>query len=149
MSNSDATMAAIAGRIRARRLEMGYSYQDLADRTGMNKSSLQRYESGGIANVPLHRLEVIAQALEVSPEWLMGWDEEKPRGLKLGSREKEFQSNKGTRLSCKIDSELYNWLAAAADANNRTIEDEIEERLYLTMEADIEDATFQESFKLK
>lgn len=74
MSN-DMTMEAIASRIQARRLELRLSYQDLADRTGMSKSSLQRYETGGIANVPLHRLEAIATALEVSPEWLMGWDD--------------------------------------------------------------------------
>lgn len=74
METTQASMAAIAQRIRNRRLELGYSYQDLADLTGMNKSSLQRYESGGIANVPLHRLRAIAGALNVSPEWLMGWD---------------------------------------------------------------------------
>lgn len=75
MSNADITMEAIAGRIQTRRLELGLSYQDLADRTGMSKSSLQRYETGGIANIPLHRLDAIAAALEVSPEWLMGWDD--------------------------------------------------------------------------
>lgn len=74
MSNTDSIMEEIADRIRSRRKELGLSYQDLADRTGMNKSSLQRYENGAIANVPLHRLESIAKALCVSPEWLMGWD---------------------------------------------------------------------------
>ncbi|MBR1780053.1 MAG: helix-turn-helix transcriptional regulator [Oscillospiraceae bacterium] len=69
------TMAEIAERIRQRRTALGYSYQDLADLTGMNKSSLQRYETGGIGNVPLHRITTLAHALEVSPEWLMGWDE--------------------------------------------------------------------------
>lgn len=66
-------MSAIAARIRQRRKELGYSYQDLANLTGMNKSSLQRYESGSIGNIPLHRLETLAKALQVSPAWLMGW----------------------------------------------------------------------------
>lgn len=70
----DNTMDAIAARIKNRRLELGYSYQTFANLTGMNKSSLQRYETGGIANIPLHRLKTIADALEVSPSWLMGWD---------------------------------------------------------------------------
>lgn len=75
MINVDPSMESIAKRIHDRRIELGYSYQDLASRTGMNKSSLQRYENGSISNVPLHRLKTIADALEVSPEWLMGWSE--------------------------------------------------------------------------
>lgn len=76
MSNNNAAMQSIADRIRNRRTELGYSYQDLANLTGMNKSSLQRYETGSIANIPLHRLQIIANSLEVSPSWLMGWDDE-------------------------------------------------------------------------
>ena len=36
----------IIERVRSRRLELGLSYQDLADKTGMSKSTLQRYETG-------------------------------------------------------------------------------------------------------
>lgn len=74
MKQEKDTFRAIADRIKKRRLELGYSYQALADITGMNKSSLQRYETGGIPNIPLRRLETIAHALDVSPLWIMGWD---------------------------------------------------------------------------
>jgi Predicted transcriptional regulators len=63
----------IIERIRSRRLELGMSYQDLADKTGMSKSTLQRYETGFIKNIPLSKVEALAQALQVSPEYLMGW----------------------------------------------------------------------------
>lgn len=74
---SDETMFEIIERIKSRRLELGYSFQDLADLTGMSKSTLQRYETGGIKNVPLDKLKDLAYALKVSPEWLLGWDEPK------------------------------------------------------------------------
>lgn len=61
-------------RIRQRRLELNMSYQDLADKTGMSKSTLQRYETGFIKNIPLAKVETLAAALEVSPEYLMGWE---------------------------------------------------------------------------
>lgn len=62
-------------RLKQRRNELGYSYQDLANLTQMSKSTLQRYETGGIKNIPLSKLDDLAQALEISREWLMGWDE--------------------------------------------------------------------------
>lgn len=65
----------IIERIKKRREQLGLSYQDLADRTGLSKSTLQRYETGAIKNLPLNRLEDLASALQVSPAYLMGWEE--------------------------------------------------------------------------
>ena len=68
------TMLNIIERIKAKRVELEYSFQDLADLTGMSKSTLQRYETGGIKNIPLAKLKILAKALKVSPEWIMGWE---------------------------------------------------------------------------
>lgn len=65
----------IRKRIRERREALGYSYQALADITHMSKSTLQRYETGAIGNLPLDKLEVLAAALRCSPAYLMGWVE--------------------------------------------------------------------------
>lgn len=70
---SEDTMEKIVQRIKERRSELGLSFQDLSDRTGMSKSTLQRYETGYIKNIPLDKLKVLAKALEVSPEYIMGW----------------------------------------------------------------------------
>lgn len=72
---SDETMREIVDRIKARRIELKYSYQDLADKTGLSKSTLQRYEAGAIKNIPLDKVKDLARGLNVSPEWLMGWEE--------------------------------------------------------------------------
>ncbi len=63
----------ILNRMRLRRLELGYSYQDLADKTGLNKSTLQRYETGKTNKLPLDKAEIIASALEMTVESLMGF----------------------------------------------------------------------------
>ncbi len=62
----------IIERIKNRRKELGYSYQVLANKTNMSKSTLQRYETGAIKNIPLDKLKVLANALEVSPTYLLG-----------------------------------------------------------------------------
>lgn len=59
-------------RMKSRRNELGLSYQGLADRTGLNKSTLQRYETGKIKSVPLSHLHTLAMGLQTSSEWLLG-----------------------------------------------------------------------------
>lgn len=66
----------IMNRIQSKRIELKLSYQDLANKTGLSKSTLQRYETGSIRNIPLDKLEILATALEVSPMWIIGYDDE-------------------------------------------------------------------------
>ena len=74
----------IVKRIKKRRLGLKYSFQDLAYKTNMSKSTLQRYETGSIRNLPLDKLEVLASALQTTPSYLMGWDEVKKEPKKKG-----------------------------------------------------------------
>ena len=65
----------IIKRIKERRLALGLSYQDVADATGLSKSTIQRYETGAIRKVPINQIEDLAKALHTSPNYLMGWDD--------------------------------------------------------------------------
>lgn len=40
--------------------------------TGMSKSTLQRYATGNIKNIPLHRLDTLCQALQMHPMDFLG-----------------------------------------------------------------------------
>jgi transcriptional regulator with XRE-family HTH domain len=66
----------IIKRIKERRIMQNLSYQDLADKTGISKSTLQRYETGFIKNLPIDKLEILATALNTTPGYLMGWEKE-------------------------------------------------------------------------
>lgn len=74
MKNNNVQMKDIMKRIKDRRNELGLSFQQLADLTGLSKSTLQRYETGGIRNIPLDKLTVLAEALQITPEWILGWN---------------------------------------------------------------------------
>lgn len=67
-------MQEIMLRMKNRREELDMSYQTLSDKVGISKSTLQRYETGFIKNMPVDKLEDIAEALQVSPAYLMGWE---------------------------------------------------------------------------
>lgn len=62
----------LAQNMQQRRAQLGLSYQDLADRTGMSKSTLQRYETGAIRNISLAKLAVLAEGLNTTAEQLFG-----------------------------------------------------------------------------
>jgi len=65
----------IIKRIKDRRVELGLSYQDIADATGLSKSTIQRYETGSIRKVPINQIKELARALHTTPSYLMGWDD--------------------------------------------------------------------------
>ena len=60
----------IAKRMKARRNELGLCLQEVADEAGISKSTLQRYETGGIKNLPMQRLEALSSALRTTPDWM-------------------------------------------------------------------------------
>lgn len=66
---------AIGQRIKSRRMQMKMSADELAKRLGKDRSTIYRYEKGDIENLPLDILEPIANALNTTPQYLMGWDE--------------------------------------------------------------------------
>ena len=59
-------------RLRNLRKEHNYSFKELQALTGISSSSLQRYEKGIGANLPLSKLSLIAQAYNVSISYLLG-----------------------------------------------------------------------------
>lgn len=53
----------------------GYSYPELSKKTGISKSSLQRYATGETKKIPIDCIEKIAQATGVDSRYLMGWED--------------------------------------------------------------------------
>lgn len=66
----------IGEKIKQRRLELGWSQQELADRMGYtSKSTITRIEKG-INDVAQKNIEKFAKVLNVSVAYLMDWDED-------------------------------------------------------------------------
>lgn len=61
-------------KIKKRRLELGLSLLDVATALNVNKSTVLRYETKDIEKLPLDIIEPLANVLQVSKEYLMGWD---------------------------------------------------------------------------
>lgn len=59
-------------RIKARRKELKMSAAVLADRLGLSKATIHRYENGDIKNIKMPVLESLSEVLMVNPSWLIG-----------------------------------------------------------------------------
>lgn len=66
----------IYDRIRKRRDELGMSQQELADKTGYkSRSAINKIELG-LRDISQSKIESFANALQTTPAYLMGWEDE-------------------------------------------------------------------------
>lgn len=83
----------IGERIRYRRKQLGLSADDLAAKLNKNRATIYRYESDEIEKLPASVLESLALALDVTPAYLMGWednDTDPVNNKQLTPTQKEF-----------------------------------------------------------
>ena len=66
----------IGERIKQRRIELGLSVDEVAEKLGKNRATVYRYESNEIENLPVGTLEPLAKILETTPAQLIGWDDD-------------------------------------------------------------------------
>ena len=71
------TAKQVGERVKERRTELNLSMGDLGKRLGVNKSTIQRYESKGVDPEKRYLIVSIADALLTTPEWLTGLSEDK------------------------------------------------------------------------
>lgn len=61
--------------IKREREKAGISQTDFAKMIKVTKQTLYKYEQGIITNIPSNKIEEIANALGVSPSYIMGWED--------------------------------------------------------------------------
>ena len=69
-------MSDLGEKIYVLRKQKGMTLEELGDKVGVGKSTVRKWETGFIANMRRDKIAAIADALEVSPSYLMGWNEE-------------------------------------------------------------------------
>ena len=67
----------MAQRIKELRQSRGLTLEQVADVVGVGKSTVRKWETGMIANMRRDKIASLAKALGTTPEYLMGWTEEK------------------------------------------------------------------------
>ena len=69
----------IGERIYYKRTELGMTMEELGQKTGVQKSAVNKWEKGYVENIKSGTIAKIATALDVSPLWLLGLEEEQQK----------------------------------------------------------------------
>ena len=79
----------IGKRIKATREALNLTQEDVAKKVGVAIQTIYKYENEIVTNIPLSKLEKIAEALQTTPAYLMGWSDKPQNENKPGKAELE------------------------------------------------------------
>lgn len=68
----------IGEKIKNLRILLKLTQEDLADAVGTKKQTIHKYETGIISNIPASKIKALADKLETTPAYLMGWATDTP-----------------------------------------------------------------------
>ncbi|WP_394897201.1 helix-turn-helix domain-containing protein [Clostridium paraputrificum] len=63
----------IAWQYSKRKRELGLSNKEIANRTGIDEETLDKYEHGDFKRIEISDLNILANSLETTPGYLLGW----------------------------------------------------------------------------
>lgn len=109
----------VGDRMKQRRKELKLSAEDVAERIGVNRSTVFRYEKGEIEKLPIEILVPLSEVLKTTPQSLMGW-EEQPDIMPIYSQ-----------LESTRQEKVYNYAEDQLEEQNH-VEESNEEYLGLT-----------------
>lgn len=115
----------VGERIKLRRKELKISADTLAERVGVSRSTIFRYEKGDIEKVGPEVLKKISETLNISPADLMGWEDEAKN--EIGSSASSYYS----------ETETPQFRAIQRKAKSLSVEDQ--ERLIQLMQLTFQD----------
>jgi transcriptional regulator with XRE-family HTH domain len=62
-------------RIKELRILHGMSQEELGKRIGVQRAAINKYEKGTVENIPIKNIEKIARVFDVSPTYIVGWND--------------------------------------------------------------------------
>lgn len=68
-------------RIKELRTLAGLSQEELGRRVGVQRAAINKYEVGSVTNIPIATIEKMASVFDVSPTYIVGWDNTSPNPL--------------------------------------------------------------------
>lgn len=136
------------------------SFDALEEKTGISASTIQRYINGNVKKLPMNRLTILAEALGVTPAYIMGWEDcnlEEKTGYEQFINEKHKEFSRSTASSSPSTFDSTSDILANVITKLTSIKDNIpmltdEEKQLLTLFRQLPDVAkqavikFEESF---
>lgn len=81
----------IGKRIRELRERHNFTLEDVGNSIGITKQTLYKYEHEIITNIPSDKIEALARVYDVSPAYIMGWEDEDKNPIKRNPSKEEIE----------------------------------------------------------
>ena len=72
-------------RIKQLREQAGLTQEELAAKLKVTKQTIHKYEKNIVTNIPSDNIEVLADILDSTPEYILGWKKATPEKAKNGN----------------------------------------------------------------
>lgn len=76
----------IGNRIKELRKLAGLSQEELGRRVGVQRAAINKYEKGTVTNIPIQTIEQMAMIFEVSPTYIVGWNNNEGNELAIETK---------------------------------------------------------------
>ena len=96
-------MATPAERIHEMRLRAGLTLRDVAIYLGIQNSAVSKYERGIITNIPLDKIQQMADLFGTTPGYLSCWSDDPGPGRVLNQQLLNIQANKDRYISAVLE----------------------------------------------
>lgn len=104
----------VGERIKELRIQLGLSQVEFADRINVSKQTLYKYENNIITNIPSDKIEAAAQLGNISPSYLMGWE-----NIDWDLLKKQKQSRKEMAEKWNMQLQMLNSFSQLNDENKK------------------------------
>lgn len=112
--------------IKNRRIELGLTMKDLAEKVGVSEATISRWESGEISNMKRSAIFALSKVLDISPDKLLGLSEFTPKD------ERDIQKRLQTILDELDDKAALNFYNG-----DEEMDEETKELLRISLESSI------------
>ena len=88
-------MMTTGDRIHYLRTQQGFTLQELGDRVGVGASTVRKWETGSIKTLRTDKMQKLAQALDTTVDYLMGWTDNSVNVGTVGTNNGVIGQNSG------------------------------------------------------
>lgn len=112
-------------RIKFLREQLGMTQEELGEKIGVQKAAIQKYEKGSVKNIKRSSIKIMCDLFNVSPSYLMGWDEDEEK-VKQVAEETKFNERIQKQYGKQSVELLQAFNELNAQGRNRAVEAIIE-----------------------
>ena len=117
----------LGDRIKMKRTQLNLTQEELGQKIGVQKSAIAKYESGRVENLKRSIIYNLAKALETTPAYLMGWEDD----------DVKLSSFKNAEILMNVKKKKMPLLGSTACGTGVINFDDLEETDYIDTDEDI------------